>query len=124
MTAIGLFPRTAEAGMPLVLLTEIASHRVEAISFFAVSFVVVSFAVWRLWNGLRRDFPAMPELRFRHAVALILLWGLAFNLVLTMISGARELMTPGAWSKEGATYRLSDVASEPPPSQPPGAPTP
>jgi len=26
--------------------------------------------------------------------------------VLTMISGARELMTPGAWEKDGAIYRL------------------
>src|SRR5262249_55804861 len=34
------------------------------------------------------------------------LWGLLFLLVLTMISGARELMTPGAWEKQGLTYRL------------------
>lgn len=31
--------------------------------------------------------------------------------VLTMISGARELMTPGAWEKRGATYRLKDAHS-------------
>jgi hypothetical protein len=36
---------------------------------------------------------------------------LLFVLVLTMISGARELMTPGAWEKNGLTYRLKqDVA--------------
>jgi hypothetical protein len=29
-----------------------------------------------------------------------------FLLVLTMISGARELMTPGAWEKKGFTYQL------------------
>ena len=27
-----------------------------------------------------------------------------------MISGARELMTPGAWKKEGFTYKLNDEA--------------
>jgi hypothetical protein len=32
---------------------------------------------------------------------------MAFGLVLTMISGARELLTPGAWDKVGATYKLN-----------------
>ena len=35
-------------------------------------------------------------------------WGSLFVLVLTMISGARELMTPGAWKKDGITYVLED----------------
>ena len=30
------------------------------------------------------------------------------EIVLTMISGARELMTPGAWERNGVTYRLSE----------------
>jgi hypothetical protein len=38
----------------------------------------------------------------------MLLWGILFILVLTMISGARELMTPGAWEKQGFTYRLKE----------------
>ena len=38
---------------------------------------------------------------------MVTLWGLAFILVLTMISGARELMTPGAWERSGATYKLA-----------------
>ena len=37
-----------------------------------------------------------------------MLWGLSFVIVLTMISGARELMTPGAWQKQGWTYKLAD----------------
>ena len=32
------------------------------------------------------------------------------HVVLAMISGARELMTPGAWEKHGATYRLKEEA--------------
>ena len=38
----------------------------------------------------------------------MVLWGLMFVIVLTMISGARELMTPGAWKKDGLTYQLND----------------
>jgi hypothetical protein len=34
--------------------------------------------------------------------------GLLFYVVLTMISGARELLTPGAWEKQGTGYRLRD----------------
>ncbi|MEX2173364.1 MAG: hypothetical protein WD872_03320 [Pirellulaceae bacterium] len=37
---------------------------------------------------------------------MVALWGLLFVIVLTMISGARELMTPGAWEKQGLTYKL------------------
>jgi hypothetical protein len=46
---------------------------------------------------------------------LVALWGLLFVLVLTMISGARELMTPGAWRKQGLTYTLveDDLAAKP-----------
>ncbi len=39
---------------------------------------------------------------------MVVLWGLLFTVVLAMISGARELMTPGAWEKQGATYRLKE----------------
>jgi hypothetical protein len=34
-------------------------------------------------------------------------------LVLTMISGVREVLTPGAWRKQGSTYRLNDPTQEP-----------
>src|SRR5262249_13681773 len=50
-----------------------------------------------------------------RAVGLVTLWGLLFVLVLTMISGARELMTPGAWEPGGVTYRL---ATKPVPAVP------
>jgi hypothetical protein len=30
-----------------------------------------------------------------------------------MISGARELLTPGVWRRQGSAYRLNDAASEP-----------
>ena len=45
-------------------------------------------------------------------MGLVGLWGLLFVLVLTMISGARELMTPGAWEPSGVTYRLAHKAGE------------
>src|SRR5204863_9233574 len=40
-------------------------------------------------------------------------WGLLFVIVLAMISGARELMTPGAWKRDGATYRLDTKSGRP-----------
>jgi hypothetical protein len=54
-----------------------------------------------LWNSLQRDFPRLPRLSFSRALAGVVLWGLLFIIVLTMISGARELMTPGAWQRQG-----------------------
>ncbi|MFO0825883.1 MAG: hypothetical protein U0792_22650 [Gemmataceae bacterium] len=104
------------AGMPSVTLTDVAKLRFESISFFLMLFLVVSLLIRWIWNSLRTDFPRLPHLSYPKALGLVGLWGLLFMLVLTMISGARELMTPGAWKKDGLTYTLADEKKpEPPP---------
>jgi hypothetical protein len=97
------------AGMPGVSLSDFGQLSLQAISFFAIVFVICGFVVQRLWNGLQSDFPRLPRLSFGKAAGVVTLWGMLFVLVLTMISGARELMTPGAWVKKGSTYRLADT---------------
>jgi hypothetical protein len=112
----------AQAGMPAPLPTEAPRvlrwrsddtilQRLQAISFFAVVLLVCAAAVQGLWNLVRRDFPRLPRLSFGRALAGVLLWGLLFIVVLAMVAGARELMTPGAWHKEGWTYRLNSSDS-------------
>ena len=105
--------QTAYAGMPSpsLNLTDIASLRLQTISFFLLVLLVSAWVFKKLWNMLARDFPKMPVLSYKGALAGTILWGLMFLFVLTMISGARELLTPGAWEKSGRTYRLVD--SEP-----------
>jgi hypothetical protein len=93
--------------MPSITLTDVARLRVQTISFFLVGFLLSAGLIQLLWNYLRRDFTFLPRLSYGKAVGVVALWGLLFVLVLTMISGARELMTPGAWEKQGATYRLA-----------------
>lgn len=100
------------AGMPGVSLSDFGWLSLQAISFFGIVFLICGFVVQRIWNGLQRDFPRLPRLSFGKAIGVVFLWGLLFVLVLTMISGARELMTPGAWVKNGSTYRLPNT-SEP-----------
>jgi hypothetical protein len=97
--------------MPSITLTEIARMRLQGISFFLVALLTSSGLIQLLWNYLRKDFSAMPRLTYGKALGVVGLWGLLFVLVLTMISGARELMTPGAWEKQGLTYRLADGAA-------------
>jgi len=104
------FPALAHAGMPSITLTDMARMRIQTISFFGVGLLFSSWMIQLLWNYLRRDFTMLPRLSYGKALGMVILWGMLFVLVLTMISGARELMTPGAWEKQGATYRL---ASEP-----------
>src|SRR5262249_31949298 len=111
---------TAAAGMASPLPTEPAVYRkvlrlddparerLQAISFFVLGLLLCAAAVRWLWNSFQRDFPRLPRLSFGRALAGVLLWGLLFVVVLTMIAGARELMTPGAWRKQGFTYRLAD----------------
>src|SRR5271170_7855407 len=96
------------AGMPSFHLTDVAKLRLENISFFLAGFLLSAFFIKLLWNYLAADWTFLPRLSFGKALGLAALWGLLFVLVLTMISGARELMTPGAWEKKGATYQLAD----------------
>jgi hypothetical protein len=113
----------ARAGMPSVTLADLKTaaqsglsdlgrQRLEVISFFLLVLIGCAWLVQRVWNSMRKEFPFLPRLSFARAVGVIVLWGLLFVLVLTMISGARELMTPGAWEKVGLTYRL--VPQNPP----------
>jgi hypothetical protein len=112
---LAAMPRQARAGMPRILaediprylsLTEMSRSRIEAISFFVFVSVLCGAAIHFGWNSLQKDFPRLPRLSFVKSMGLLALWGLLFVLVLTMISGARELMTPGAWESNGSTYQL------------------
>jgi hypothetical protein len=116
-----LAPR-ALAGMPSPLpsdvqrflrLNDSALARLQAISFFLMAFLLCAALIMLLWNYVQRDFPRLPRLSFGRAAAAVFLWGLLFVVVLTMISGARELMTPGAWEKQGFTYKLASPPSLP-----------
>lgn len=93
---------------PPVRLAELARLRLETISFFLLVLFLSALGVKWVWNSLRGDFPRLPRLSYGKALGLVGLWGLLFVVVLAMISGARELMTPGAWErKEGeVTYKL------------------
>jgi hypothetical protein len=113
----------ARAGMPAPLPTadelervwrtnDTALARLQVISFFLVVLLSSAAAVRWLWNSLAGDFPRWPRLSYGKALAGTLLLGLLFIIVLAMISGARELMTPGAWQKRGFTYQLAGATAE------------
>jgi hypothetical protein len=111
--AVFCLPAVARAGMPSVTLSDAAGLRLQTISFFLAGLLLSAWLIKLLWNYLRQDFAFLPRLTYGKAVGLVALWGLLFVLVLTMISGARELMTPGAWEKNGLTYRLPSDAAPP-----------
>lgn len=113
--SIVFLPAVAQAGMPSITLTDLPRMRVQTISFFLVMLLLSSWFVQLLWNYLRRDFSSLPRLSYAKALSAVILWGFLFVLVLTMISGARELMTPGAWEKQGLAYRLSSPEQDLPP---------
>jgi hypothetical protein len=126
LAALGIAER-ARAGMPAPLpseddivrvfrLNETVDQRLQAISFFLVGLLLCAAVNRWLWNYLARDWKAMPRLSYGKALAAVVLWGLVFFVVLTMISGARELMTPGAWKKQGITYQLADADNRADPS--------
>ena len=122
-----LFHSAAQAGMGVPIpdqliverlpqfrvLTPWIDARLQTLSFFIAAVLLCAWIVQGLWALLRRDWPKLPRLRYRGALAGTLLWGLVSVIVLTMISGARELMTPGAWKQHGWTYRLVDDEKKP-----------
>lgn len=107
-----LLPGFAHAGMPSVALSDMANMRLQNISFFLAVLLLMAFIVHRLWNFYRKDFPNLPALNYKKALGLVVLWGLAFHLVLGMITGTRELMTPKAWQREGLTYTIKNQVEQ------------
>ena len=47
-------------------------------------------------------------MKFTQAFSVALLLGFIVLLVLAMISGIREVLTPEAWRRQGHSYRLND----------------
>ncbi|CAN5477581.1 hypothetical protein BH11PLA2_BH11PLA2_17190 [soil metagenome] len=122
LTVTLLICASARAGMPAPLpeqaerifrVADAPALRLQTLSFFLLVFLLCPLVVKLIWNYIARDFPKLPKLSYGRAFAAVVLWGLLFVVVLTMISGARELMTPGAWRKQGFTYKLTTDATPP-----------
>ena len=110
-----LLPASARAGMAMPTFTDIARARIEVLSFFLVSYLVLAVVYRLLWNSLARDFPRLPRLSYRGALGMLAVCGLFIYVVLTMISGARELLTPGAWARSGVLYKIREPDRDPKP---------
>jgi hypothetical protein len=113
-TALTVFASTlpAHAGMTVYGLRDIYRLRLEEISFFIFLLIICAFVLKLLWNYAFKGFSAIPRLKFLQALCLALLFGLSMLLILTMISGIREVLTPGAWRRQGTSYRLNDPSQE------------
>ena len=104
-----------------IRLTESAEMRLEAISFFVAALLISPLVVRWFWNSVAKNFPRMPRINYGRSLALVVIWGLLFLVVLTMIAGTRELMTPGTWQKQGLLYKLPASQSPATPEAKPGS---
>lgn len=100
------------AGMPSFSLRDVYRLRFQEISFFVFLLLACSWLFQLTWNHAAKGFSFLPRLTYGRAFSLALLFGLGMLVVLTMISGIREVLTPGAWRRQGYTYRLNDPAQE------------
>lgn len=100
------------AGMTVYDLNDVVRLRLEDISFFAVLLFGSVLLIRFLWNVVARGVPGFPKLPYKQAFALTVIFSLGMMLVLTMISGARELLTPGAWRRQGSAYKLNAPENE------------
>lgn len=106
-----LWTSPANAGMTVYGLTDVARLRLEDISFFAFLLLLAILGIRFLWNFLAKDFPRWPRLSFLKALSLTALLGLGMLLILVMISGARELLTSGAWYRQASHYRPNGIGN-------------
>lgn len=103
---------SAHAGMTVYGLKDIYRIRLEEISFFLVLLLVCTLAFRLLWNHAVKGFDFLPKIKFIQAFCLALLFGFLMLLILAMISGIREVLTPEAWRRQGNSYRLNDPSQE------------
>lgn len=96
----------AWAGMPSFRLTDVAAARLDVLSFFLMAYLVLTLVFKWIWNGLAKDFSWLPRLTYPRALGMMVVCGMFLYVILTMIAGARELMTPGAWRQVGITYTV------------------
>lgn len=103
----------ARAGMPAYDLSDVYRLRIQEISFFVILLLGCALILKFLWNYAFKGIPKVPRIKYLQALALSLLFGLLMLLILTMISGIREVLTPGAWRHQGTSYKLNAPAQEP-----------
>jgi hypothetical protein len=107
-----LLPAAAQAGMPSVSFSDWAALRFETLSFFVLVLLLATAVVRWLWNILAADFPKLPRLTYGKSLASVILIGITLAVVLTMIAGSRELLTPGAWEKQDRLYKVAAQKAE------------
>ena len=96
------------AGMPSIRLTPEVRNNLTGISFsIFVILVVVSLLIFLCWNKFLRG-KELPKISWFKSLVIALLGGCLFCLILVMIAGSRELLTPGAWKQKGVLYELSE----------------
>lgn len=113
--ALNTLPPPVLAGMTSFSLSEMAEARLDAVSLFLVAFALAAWLLLVSWNRLARDFAWMPRLRYGAALAVLVVSGLFVYAAMSLIAGARELMTPGAWVRTGSTHRIAYPERDPKP---------
>lgn len=103
----------AYAGMTVYGLSDIYRLRFEEISFLIILLLGCALILKLLWNFAFKGFTTVPRIKYFQALALSILFGLVMLLILTMISGIREVLTPAAWRHQGTSYKLNAPAQEP-----------
>ena len=108
--ASALHAREALAGMPHARAHRWSQVRVETLSFFIVVLLVCVAVIRWLWNGLAKDFPAHAAIELRPDIGD----GRAFGALPGSRADddclGRELLTPGAWQKQGLLYNAARAA--------------
>ena len=103
---------TAQAGMSSIVLTEYGVERFTGLSTALFFGLVVSTLLVRFFWGLLVQETEWPKPTLAKSFAATFLGGLLFFLVLVMIAGSRELLTPGAWEPDGILYKLAPNSDE------------
>jgi hypothetical protein len=107
------FAHPAYAGMTVYGLSDVYRIRLEDLSFFLFLLLICALFFRLLWNHAVRGFNFLPKIKYLQSLCAVVVFGLLMLLVLAMISGIREVLTPDAWRRQGNSYRINDPSQEP-----------
>lgn len=104
-----LFAPFAQAGMPMpmaVFLSEYGTDRLIGISTtFFVILVLVAIPVMYAWNAFFAEIDGeskhFKRIGYVKSLGITFLGVCLFTLILVMVAGSRELLSPGAWVPDG-----------------------
>lgn len=88
-------------------LSDLARTRLDALSFYAVGWLLCCAGFRLVWNVIAIGRPTWPRLTYRRTLLGSMILSVGLLAILTFLAGVWEVTSPGAWRRSSAAAHLS-----------------